>query len=84
MPVMAQWKSPIPTDLTWEHVVGQVLGRHRRRTPEDRFARRPSRKALIIVGTLLVGFAVLLYAGGTPDVNHDVLIVKKLPKVSPN
>lgn len=83
MPVMALWKLPIPANLTWEHALAQALGRHRRRTPEDRFARRLPRKTVVIVGVLLFTFGVLIATGGAPDANHDVLVVKRLPRVSP-
>jgi len=81
---MPNRKSPTPNAHTWESVVAQLLGRPRRRTAEDRFARRPSRKVLVLVGVLLAGFAFILASGADRDAYHKVLVIKPPPRVSPN
>lgn len=81
---MAQRKSLIPAALTWENVIAQLRGRHRRRSAEDRFARRPSRKVLVLVGLLLFGFAVMLASGADDAAYHKVLVTKQQQRVSPN
>ena len=57
---------------------------NRKRKAEDRFARRPSRKAMLIAAVLLAGFAVMLAAGADQDAYHKVLVIKQQQRVSPN
>jgi hypothetical protein len=70
-------------ERVWDNVIGHVRDRlNRRPTAEDRFARRPSRTVLMIVGALLLGFAAVMASGA--DYENKILVVKPLKRVSPN
>lgn len=74
-----------PRSPTGVRMIGSPFrNRHRLTTPQDRFARRPSRTVLVVVGGLLAAFALMLAAGGNHDAFHKVLVTKPVKRATTN